>query len=234
VEDDRLSRLEHDVERLIAPAWRRRTQGEPRWPSAVSILVLIGLQWSLPDRLSLGPRWLLPSIEVVLIAVLMAANPRRIEPGRGWLRPLSLVLLAVANLGNAWSVWRLVAELTGGHELGTAAELLTSGGAVWLINVLVFAVWYWEADRGGPLKRVIGEKQQPDLLFPQMGIAQLAREWEPQFVDYLYLAFTNSTAFSPTDTLPLARWAKALMMLQATLSLLIAALVVAKAVNALQ
>ncbi|HEU4348773.1 MAG TPA: hypothetical protein VFR35_13420 [Actinoplanes sp.] len=234
MEDDRLSRLEHDVERLVPPAWRRRTQGEKRWPSAVCILVLIGLQWTLPEQLSLGPRWLLPSIEVVLIAVLMAANPRRIEPGRAWLRPLSLMLIGVASLGTAGAVWRLVAEITGGHEPGSAADLLSSGGGIWLINVLVFAVWYWEADRGGPMKRGLGEQQRPDLLFPQMGIPELAREWEPQFIDYLYLAFTNSTAFSPTDTLPLARWAKALMMLQAVLSLLVAALVVAKAVNALQ
>jgi uncharacterized membrane protein len=234
VEEDRVSRLEHDVERLVVPAWRRHTRGEQRWPSAVCVAVLMGLQWSMPERLSLGPRWLLPIVEVILIGVLMAVNPRRIEPGRGWLRHLSLLLLGVAGLGTAWAVARLIGDIVGGHQPGGAAELLTGGGAVWLSNVLVFAVGYWEADRGGPISRALGEQQQPDLLFPQMGVPELARDWEPEFVDYLYLAFTNSTAFSPTDTLPLSRWIKAVMMLQAVLSLLIAALVVAKAVNALQ
>jgi uncharacterized membrane protein len=100
--------------------------------------------------------------------------------------------------------------------------------------MLTFAVWYWEFDRGGPLERALGSDPYPDFLFPQMGTPDMApKDWEPEFLDYLYLAFTNSTAFSPTDTLPLSRWAKFVMLVQALTSLVIAALVVAKAVNAL-
>ena len=101
--------------------------------------------------------------------------------------------------------------------------------------MLTFAVWYWEFDRGGPLERALGTHEMPDLLFPQMTTPDMApRDWEPEFLDYLYLAFTNSMAFSPTDTLPLSRWVKFVMLLQSLLSLVIAALVIAKAVNTLQ
>jgi uncharacterized membrane protein len=232
---ERLDRLERDVARVVAPAWRRSTGGEQRWPSAIAVLTMIGLQLLLPERLSAGPRWLLPAVEVVLIVVLMAANPGRMERSTPTLRRLGLVLIVCASLGTAWSVLRLVLDIATGHDTGSAAALLAAGGDVWLINVLTFAVWYWEFDRGGPLARARGTHPHPDLLFPQMGTPGVARpDWEPEFVDYLYLAFTNSTAFSPTDTLPLSRWAKAVMLLQALLSLVVAALVIAKAVNALQ
>jgi uncharacterized membrane protein len=235
VEDDRLGRLERDAERVLAPAWRRRTRGEPRWPSALAVAVMIALQFALPERLSAGPRWALPVIEVVLIGVLIAANPGRMERSSPVLRRIGLCLIIVASLGNAWSVLQLVLDISSGRDIGTAAQLLASGGDVWLINVLTFAVWYWEFDRGGPAERALGTHDLPDLLFPQMATPAMApHDWEPQFADYLYLAFTNSTAFSPTDTLPLSRWVKGVMLLQSLLSLAIAALVVAKAVNALQ
>jgi len=125
-------------------------------------------------------------------------------------------------------------DISTGRDVGSAADLLASGGAVWLVNVLTFALWYWEFDRGGPIERATGTHPTPDFLFPQMSTPDMApKDWEPEFLDYLYLAFTNSTAFSPTDTLPMSRWAKAVMLLQSLLSLVIAALVVARAVNAL-
>ena len=228
-------RLIKDIERVVVPAWRRQTAGEQRWPFALTIVVMIALQSLLPDRLTVGNRWVLPAIEVVIIAVLMAANPGRMERSSKPLRMLGLALIAVASLGNAWSVGWLVHDITTGTQTGGAAELLTTGGDVWLINVLTFAVWFWELDRGGPVERAYGTNPYPDFLFPQMSSADMApKDWEPQFLDYLYLAFTNSTAFSPTDTLPLSRWAKFLMLLQSLISLVTAALVVAKAVNALQ
>jgi uncharacterized membrane protein len=234
VEDDRIARIEHAAERVVAPAWRRHTPGERRWPSAVAIAAMIALQMSLPERWSAGPRWALPLAEVVLIGVLMLANPGRVERGTPTLRRVGLTLIILASLGNAWSVARLVADIAGGGDVRGPASLLAGGGAVWLINVLTFAVWYWEFDRGGPLARARGTHPHPDLLFPQMATPDLAPpDWEPQFADYLFLAFTNSTAFSPTDTLPLSRWVKIVMLLQAGLSLVIAALVVARAVNAL-
>lgn len=233
----RLARLEQlavkDVKEV--PAWRRRTHGEPRWPSAVAILAMIALQAFLPGWLAFGPFWALPALEVLIIVVLMLANPGRMERESARLRRLSLTLIFVASVGNAWSVVWLVIDIVTGRDTGTAGQLLAAGGDVWLINMLTFAVWYWEFDRGGPLKRALGTDPDPDFLFPQMTMPDLVpKQWEPAFMDYLYLAFTNSTAFSPTDTLPLSRGAKAAMLLQSALSLITAALVIARAVNALQ
>ena len=216
------------------PFWRRLTRGERRWPFALAFVVMIGLQLGLPERYSLGARWVLPAIEVVVIGALVAANPGRLERRTPMLRRLSLSLIAVASLGTAWSVGKLVTAIAGGDDTGSAAALLASGASIWLINVLTFAVWYWELDGGGALARAAGTDPYPDFLFPQMTAPSLApKDWRPQFADYLYLAFTNATAFSPTDTLPLSRWAKLTMMLQSAISLVIAALVIAKAVNAL-
>jgi uncharacterized membrane protein len=233
---ERLTRLEELVGRAVAaPAWRRHTHGEQRWPSALAIVVMIGLQLLLPERFSAGPRWVLPVVEVAIIAILIAANPGRMERSTPPLRRLGLSLIIIASLGNAWSVGVLVVDITTGQDVGSAAQLLASGLDVWLINVLTFSVWYREFDRGGPLERALGSHKFPDLLFPQMTAPSMATpDWEPQYLDYLYLAFTNSTAFSPTDTLPLSRWVKFVMLLQSLISLVTAALVVAKAVNALQ
>ena len=236
---ERLARLERlaarDLQRAVIPAWRQRTRGEQRWPFAVAVVAMIGLQLFLPERLSVGPRWALPVLEVAMIVVLVLANPGRMERSTPALRRLGLALITVASLGNGWSVLWLVMGIASGGDTGSAAQLLASGGNVWLINVLTFAVWYWEFDRGGPLQRALGSRPNPDFLFPQMTTPEMApKEWEPEFIDYLYLAFTNSMAFSPTDTLPLSRWAKAAMLLQSAISLVTAALVVAKAVNALQ
>ncbi|MEU8235920.1 hypothetical protein AB0C12_40570 [Actinoplanes sp. NPDC048967] len=224
--------FEEDLD--VRPFWRRLSRGEQRWPFALAIAVMIALQLTLPERYSMGAWWVLPAVEVVVVAALVAANPGRLERRTPMLRRLSLGLIAVASLGTAWSVVRLVVDIAGGGDTGSAAELLGSGASIWLINVLTFAVWYWELDRGGALERAAGTDPYPDFLFPQMTAPDMApEEWRPQFADYLYLAFTNATAFSPTDTLPLSRWAKLTMMLQSAISLVTAALVVAKAVNAL-
>ena len=216
------------------PFWRRLSRGEQRWPFALAVAVMIALQLTLPEQYSMGAWWVLPAVEVVVIGALVAANPGRLERRTPMLRRLSLGLIAVASLGTAWSVVRLVVDIAGGGDTGSAAQLLGSGASIWLINVLTFAVWYWELDRGGALERAAGTDPYPDFLFPQMTAPDMApKEWRPQFADYLYLAFTNATAFSPTDTLPLSRWAKLTMMLQSAISLVTAALVVAKAVNAL-
>jgi uncharacterized membrane protein len=108
------------------------------------------------------------------------------------------------------------------------------GGAIWITNVIIFALWYWELDRGGPVARSKAVHKYPDFMYPQMQAPDLAPEhWEPTFLDYLYVSFTNATAFSPTDTMPLSRWAKMLMMAQASVSLATVALVIARAVNIL-
>jgi hypothetical protein len=223
------------VDHEFVPAWRRHTEGEQRWPGAFAVIVMIVLQLFLPARLTIGPRWLLPAVEVVMILVLVAANPGRMHRSSPPLRMLGLGLIAVASFGNAWSVANLVKDISTGADTGTAAQLLAGGAGVYLINVLTFSVWYWELDRGGPVERANGSDPYPDFLFPQMTTPSMVHpEWEPQFLDYLYVSFTTATAFSPTDTLPLSRWAKFAMALEAAISLVTAALVIAKAVNALQ
>ncbi|WP_406480563.1 hypothetical protein [Streptomyces sp. NBC_01615] len=230
----RIERLLESREREVAPAWRRATRGESRWAVTAVILVAVALQLVLPHRLTLHPYWALPVLELVLLAGLIAANPRRAEPRTRWLRWLDLALICVISLANGWAADQLVAGLVNGTEGKDAGPLLLTGGGIWLTNVIVFALWYWEWDRGGPMARAVGHHQFADFLFVQMQSPDTAPpDWEPAFLDYLYLSFTNSTAFSPTDVMPLSRWAKMLMMLQSSVSLVIVVLVVARAVNIL-
>jgi hypothetical protein len=217
------------------PAWRRPTRGEHRWPSALAIVVVAVLQLLLPPKLSLHPRYLIPAIELALLAVLIAFNPGRLERRDPLLRRLSLVLTGILFAADAGSGAALVVELLRGQASDRPSVLLGTGGAIYVTNVVVFALWYWELDRGGPVVRGQGERAFPDFLFPQMTATELVDpNWEPTFPDYLYLSFTNVTAFSPTDTLPLSRWAKLLMMLEATLAVLLVVLVIARAVNVLK
>ncbi|MEX2974817.1 hypothetical protein [Streptomyces sp. C184] len=221
--------------RRLLPAWRRVTRGEPRWPSTVAVLAAIGLQWLLPERLTIHPEWLLPSLETALLIALVAANPYRIERVSRLYRLAGLALIAMISAANGWSAVHLVIGLVQGAGGTDAGPLLTTGGAIWLTNVIVFALWYWEWDRGGPVARIHATRAYPDFLFPQMQAAELVPEhWEPAFPDYLYLSFTNATAFSPTDVMPLSRWAKMLMLVQSAVSLLTVVLVVARAVNILK
>ncbi|MGC9666273.1 hypothetical protein ACNTMW_06900 [Planosporangium sp. 12N6] len=233
----RAARLERLVGRLDPanlPGWLRPTGGERRWPAAVAMLGAIGLQVALPENLASTPRWLLPLLEFLLLGLLVFMNPFRIDRETTLLRIVSITLVAVASVANAWSAVLLIRRLVHG-AFSDAGPLLFNGGAVWMTNVIVFALWYWEVDRGGPAARANARADYPDFLFPQMATPELAhRDWEPHFLDYLYLSFTNATAFSPTDTMPLSRSAKLTMMVQSAVSLLIVALVVARAVNILR
>jgi hypothetical protein len=218
------------------PAWKRPTQGEARWQAALAVGVAVALQYALPGRLVLvHPTWLLPTLEGLLLIVLVMANPRRINTESRALRLLGLTLAALLSLANAWSVGALVVGLVQGTQGGSPGSLLITGGAIWLTNVIVFGLWYWEFDRGGPVARAHADRMYPDFLFAQMTTPQLATpDWEPAFGDYLYLSFTNAAAFSPTDVLPLSRWAKMGMTAQASISIVTVALVVARAVNILK
>jgi uncharacterized membrane protein len=220
----------------FVPAWRRPTEGEARWQVSVVVAAAVALQFPLPGRLVLvHPAWLLPALEGLLLVALVTANPRRINRESRALRLLGLTLAAILSLANAWSVARLVIGLVNGTEGNTAGPLLVTGGAIWLTNVIVFGLWYWEFDRGGPVARANADRMYPDFQFAQMATPQLAPpDWEPAFADYLYLSFTNAAAFSPTDVLPLSRWSKMAMTVQATVSILTVALVVARAVNILK
>ncbi|MBO0816997.1 MAG: DUF1345 domain-containing protein [Actinobacteria bacterium] len=223
------------------PAWQRSTPGEGRWPVTASLVVAIVLQLLLPGQLRLLPRYLLPALEAALLIGLIAADPVRIESRSRMIRLATIALIFLISGANAASAVVLVRDIVigapgvaaGGH--GAATRLLASGGAVWVTNVIAFSLWYWEFDRGGPVHRANGTFRFADLMFPQMASPELAPpDWEPRFTDYLYLSFTNATAFSPTDVMPLARWAKLTMLVQSAVSLAVGVLVIARAVNILR
>ncbi|WP_037079455.1 DUF1345 domain-containing protein [Pseudonocardia spinosispora] len=218
---------------MTTPAWRRKTSGEHRWPVTIAVVVTIGLQIALPDKMVPQSRYLLPALELVLLLGLVVANPYRLDRESAVLRACGLAMTGLIALSNAWSAVLLVIALVTGKPSGPS-ELLTAGATIWLTNVLSFSLIYWELDRGGPAARAAAVRDAPDFLFVQMQSPELAaKDWEPAYVDYLYLSFTNSTAFSPTDVMPLSRWAKLAMMVQSAVSLVVVALVVARAVNVL-
>ena len=226
-----------DVEDFCLPAWRRRTRGEKRWPVSVSVVVTIVLQLLLPDQLSLRPlpAFLLPVLEGALLVGLAIANPVRIERRSVFVRWTSLIVVLLVTAANAGSAVLLIREILTGNAGSSAGPLLASGAAIWVTNVIAFGLWYWEFDRGGPVHRAHGTFQYPDFLFPQMTVDELTPpDWEPRYIDYLYLSFTNATAFSPTDVMPMARWAKLTMAVQSAVSLGLGALVIARAVNILR
>ncbi len=226
------ARVAHHIH---VPAWLRVTPGENRWPVALTILVAIGLQVVLPDRLVLQSRWLLPGLELALLAALIVANPTRLNKESAVLRATGLTLSGLLSVTNAWSASLLVLGLVHGQAGTDAASLLSAGAAIWLTNIIAFGLWYWQFDRGGPAARAHARLTQPDFQFVQMQNPELTHpDWEPEFVDYLYLSFTNATAFSPTDVMPLSRWAKLTMLFQSLVSLVTIALVIARAVNILK
>jgi uncharacterized membrane protein len=228
-----LSRLRG--EHLPVPAWLRHTRGERRWPVTLSVVVAIVLQFLLPPRFTELTPYLVPSLEVALLIGLSIANPVRIERRGPAVRAAAIVLIALITLANVVSAVLLIRAILDGQAGGSATPLFGTGASIWATNVIAFGLWYWEFDRGGPVQRAHGTMRHPDLMFPQMATPQLApADWEPQFVDYLYLSFTNATAFSPTDVMPLARWAKLTMLVQSAVSLAVGALVIARAVNILR
>ncbi|WP_018352711.1 DUF1345 domain-containing protein [Longispora albida] len=218
-----------------ATAWDKPHLPEHRVAASLAILVMIACQVALNDSLTFRPWWLLPGIESALFLALFWANPARITRESRVIRWLSLALVCVASLVTAFAAFKLVWQIATGRAESDPPMLLLNGGGIWLTNVVVFALWYWELDRGGPAARSKGRCPDPDFLFPQMTAPKLAGPgWHPQFLDYLYVSFTNATAFSPTDTMPLSRWAKMAMMLQSGVSLVTAALVIARAINILR
>ena len=231
-----LRTLGPELRKTLIPAWRRDTPGEPRWHIVLAVTAAMFLQGPLPGRLVLfRPSWLLPALEGALLLVLVGLERQmRIDRESKVLRAVSMVATGLLSAANAYSAVRLVMGLINGTEGNSAGPLLASGAVIWLTNVIVFSWWYWELDRGGPAARAHGTKQWPDFMFPQMSDPELApKDWEPNYFDYAYLAFTNATAFSPTDTMPMTRWAKGAMTLQTMVSVVVVALVVARAVNVL-
>jgi hypothetical protein len=214
-----------------------RVSIEARWPVALVlglfVVLTVVLRLVEPQRESLGPHWLVPAIEIVLLLVLAAADPAHVTGRRRWLRPLSIALVVLLAATAALSTGVLISELLrGGAVTDSATSLLASGALIWLGNCLVFGLLYWLLDSGGPYARYVGEREYPDFAFSQQLSPELAPPgWRPQYVDYLILGLTTSTAFSPTDVMPLARWAKLMMALQSLISLTVIGLVIARAVN---
>ncbi len=201
-----------------------------RWPSALALLLIGGAYLLISDRLRVGPPWLLLAVVAVFLI------PINITHYRGafhYTRTLVLVVVALVTVAVVVSAVFLVTQLLGGGK--TAAQLLLRDGAIiWLANVVAFSLWYWEIDAGGPAKRMMRQYRSNDLLFPQRSLSDADfPDWVPEYVDYLFLAFNTSAAFSPTDTLILSRRVKGLMMLQSLISIVILAVLVARAINTL-
>jgi hypothetical protein len=208
---------------------------DPFWAPQLVVAGAIALDFSLPDKLTLGPTWLLPAIEALLLVGLMVASPHprvRHSPLR---RRIALGLTALVSIVNSVSLALLCHFLLHhGTRQVSGDALIRAGLVLWVTNVLLFGLWYWQIDRGGPLSRASTPAAAPDFLFPQMTEQRYApKDWMPGVIDYLYVSFTNASAFSPTDTMPLTPLAKVLMAAQALTALVTVGLVVARAVNIL-
>ena len=217
-----------------ADAWGTQAPPEPVWPAQLAILAAVAIYIALPRELTIGPAWLVPAFELALLFPLAIFGPRAHPADVRWLRPVAISLTALINVANIGSLVLLVRALLQHMSRASGEQLIVSSIGIWITNVIVFGLWFWELDRGGPRARARAHHAAPDFLFPQMVTPGCAPSgWSPKFMDYLYLAFTNATAFSPADTMPLTAWAKALMLTEALASLLTLAFVAARAVGIL-
>jgi hypothetical protein len=236
-----------DISRRGHPGhdYRVGRRGEARLPAAVAVVVAAGLYALLPESLLLGPRLLIPLLEAALLVAVLVVRPRRLTAETRWSRTVSVSLAVVIAVTNIASLGLLVAQLVM-NKATTGGTLLLAALQVWATNVIAFALIFWELDRGGPVARTQTDREDlalADFRFTHDEdhdtVVEVARgssktaDWVPTFLDYLYLSTTNSSAFSPTDTMPLSNRAKALMGVEATTALLTSLIVVARAVGAL-
>ena len=214
-----------------------RRVGESRWPMALAVLAAGGLRAVLPPELRNGDaRWAFVLVVFALLAILVIGDPGRIDRDSTWLRAATGTLIGLISAVNASAAVRLVAGIISNAKFSNDADiLLASGGAIWLTNVIAFGLWYWDLDRGGAAARARGPGRQPAFVFPEMTNARyVGADWYPKFIDYLHLSFTAATAFSPTDVSAIRSWAKLMMMAEEAISLVVAILVVSRAVNILR
>jgi hypothetical protein len=228
------------------PSAARTNVGEARYAAGAAILVAVLLYILLPNPLILGPRFVVPALELALFVPLLVANPHRFTRDTAALRVVSIGLVALITAANMTALWLLVKTLVDGHA--EPGRLLLLGAAqVWVTNMIAFALAFWEIDRGGPVARALEPHDQlppADFRFPQDedhdAVAEVAArssvvsDWSPGFVDYLYLSVTNSSAFSPTDTMPLSHRAKMVMSVQSLSAMVLMVIVIARGVNVLQ
>jgi uncharacterized membrane protein len=214
--------------------WTQTVSGERRWPMALGVIVAITLQVLLPDRHVFEPTYVFPLVEFGLLVALIITDPGRIDRRSAALRWLTMLLILLLTLDNLLAVIQLIDGILTEKAADTATVLLATGAAIWVTNVIAFSLWYWELDRSGPAARASGGATPPSFAFPEMQNPDYVEgPWMPQYVDYVYLAFTNATAFSPTDTMPLKAWAKLMMMAQSATSMAIGIFIIARAVNIL-
>lgn len=214
---------------------------EPRWHAALGVIAVLLLYVTLPPRVIVGPLWLLPALTLAILIPLMLIAPRRHKEA-AWQRVASITNIALLNIFNIGTIVLLfVWQLSIHHRRAiTGEQLLLAAVEIWLTNVIVYALWFWELDGHGPDVRTHVSLEQEalrsDFLFPQMMLPMDVRarmNWKPRFIDYVFLSFTNATAFSPTDTFPITRLAKVLMIAEATASLVTIALIAGRAINIL-
>jgi len=204
---------------------------------ALAVLAAGGLRAALPAQLRNGDaRWAFVAVLVALLAILVIGDPGRIDRDSAWLRVMTGTLIGLISVVNVAAVVRLVAGIINAVKFSNDANvLLASGGAIWLSNVIAFGLWYWDLDRGGAAARARGTGPQPAFIFPEMNnLEYVGPGWYPKFIDYFHLSFTTAMAFSPTDVSAIRPWAKLMMMAEDVISLLVAILVVARAVNILK
>ena len=210
----------------------RLERREARWPASLALLGAIALYLFLPQNLTLGPRWVVPALELGLLIPLTLGSPYRHGEEPKIARVASIVLTGLVSAANFVTLALLLRYMLQGGK-ATGVQLAFSAIMIWVTNVVAFGLWYWEFDAGGPAERMTDYPRGTDFLFPQLTAHELGKGWVPSFFDYFYVSFTNSTAFSPTDTMPLSVWVKVLMTLQAGAALTTVVLVAARAVNIL-
>ncbi len=216
------------------PAAARR-QGEKRWPMATAVLALGVLQEVVPDDFRVLPRFVYPAVLLSFLVVLIIGDPGRIDRQRRWLRVTTLVMFGVITLVAAYGAIRLVAGIFTDAAFTTASQLLVIGGCIWLTTVIAFALWYWDLDAGGAAARAAAPQPSGHaFIFPEMTMRQFVPDsWYATFPDYLALSFNTALAFSPTDVSAVRVWAKLMMIAESMVSLALAALVIARAINIL-
>ena len=205
-----------------------------RRPASIALIACVAAYLLLPNSLVIKPKWLIPLLMLIALIPLFFA-PRYRHPGEyRWIRPLTIGLIALINAANIASVAFLVHNEFN-HRVSDGRALFWSGILIWITNVIIFSLWYWEVDRGGPALRGTKEQHMPDFQFPQMENPKLApQNWHPSYYDYAYVSFTNASAFSPTDAMPLTRLTKGLMTFQSGISMLTIVVVVGRAINILK
>lgn len=225
------SRLYQDGSVTDEPVGRK---GERRWPMASAVVVAGVVHQLLPDDFRVSPAWVYPSFLVVLLIVLIVGDPGRIDRQRHWLQVTTGLLVGLIAVANSIAAGRLVSGILSGAEFDNPTQLLLIGSVVWLTNVLAFALWFWNVDSGGAAARAAGSVTRPAFVFPEMTMRHyVAPSWYPTFPDYLALSFNTALAFSPTDVSAVRVWAKLVIIVESLISLALAALVIARAVNIL-